>query len=109
MNYLLPFFTYDNSGSIDAVFPFAASVLESIESCTSFCAAVKVADWSVNVALTANASFKEPVASDKQEALNTFLDRLEIIVPEDMPELVEKTDTEVWKEIKFEFETIDTL
>jgi Fe-S-cluster containining protein len=38
-------------------------------------------------------------AARKKKSLSAFLDKLDTIVPEDMPALVAKTDAGVWKEV----------
>ncbi len=35
----------------------------------------------------------------KRKSLTAFLDKLDHLVPEEMPELVKKADAEVWKEV----------
>jgi uncharacterized protein len=39
------------------------------------------------------------IAAKKKKSLSVFLDKLDKIVPEDMPQLVKKVDAEVWKEV----------
>ena len=38
-------------------------------------------------------------AARKKKDLSAFLDKLDVLVPEDMPELVATADAEVWKEV----------
>ena len=39
------------------------------------------------------------VAGRKKKSLSAFLDKLDVLVPEDMPEIVAETDATVWRDI----------